>query len=209
MLFKAEMVRAILEGRKTQTRRIIKDATGLFWDHKAWRPEVVNGEITHWVSMDTMNDGHLFGAGSPQRKCPQGRPGDRLWVRETWNKEGANFHDDFTKPNPPYYYAADYDAEANKLYTWKPSLFMPRAASRITLEITDVRAQRLNDISDEDALAEGVERNTVDIEMVRHCLVNGSMHCDRYARLWDSINGEGAWKANPYVWAITFKRLAP
>ena len=86
---------------------------------------------------------------------------------------------------------------------------MPRWASRITLEVVSVRVERLKDISDADALAEGVEKCTSDIEAVRDRLVNGSMHCDRYARLWESINGPGSWVLNPWVWVIEFKRIEP
>ena len=86
---------------------------------------------------------------------------------------------------------------------------MFRRDSRITLEIVSVRVERLQDISDADAIAEGIERCTEDIEAVRASLVNKSMHCDRYARLWDAINGPGSWDKNPYVWIIEFRRIKP
>jgi hypothetical protein len=188
ILFSGPMVRAILEGRKTQTRRIIKCATGSFWDHRAWRPLVVNGAIAGWVCMNGMNDGHFFGAGSPMPKCPYGKPGDRLWVRETWCP-------DFE----PYTFR--YRADGSEMVgRWHPSIHMPRWASRITLEVVSVRVERLKVISGDGAYAEGINQQGIgsDAAMVKS-----------FSDLWESINGPGSWEANPWVWVVEFKRVKP
>jgi hypothetical protein len=182
ILFSGPMVRAILDGSKTQTRRIFKGTT----EHKGpYNPAYMEAhqQANGWGSI-----------------CPYGTPGDRLWVRETWQHNIGN--------GPPIIYRADHGA-AQSVYEadlatgawkvavsgWRPSIFMPRAASRILLEITDVRVQRLQEISEEDARAEGCE----------------PFACprDRFQGLWDTIHGSGAWHANPWVWAITFQRLEP
>jgi len=197
--------------RAYRLRRIIKDATGSFWDHKAWRPEVVNGAITHWVSMDTMNDGHLFGAGSPQRKCPQGRPGDRLWVKETCIISHPNWAD----RDLDLYNVKDYDGNGRicqyiatspdtstpvKDYKLKvsPSMFMPRWASRISLEVVSVRVERLNEISEADAVAEGIPAFPSS---------PSNIPAMQYQSLWESINGPGSWEKNPWVWVVEFRLL--
>lgn len=200
ILFSGPMVRAILEGRKTQTRRIIKDASGSFWDHEAWRPQVVNGAITGWISMDSMTDGSFFGPGSPQRTCPYGQPGDKLWVRESWCIRQ-------TLTQAAYYRSTEPDASAK----WKPSIHMPRWASRITLEVVSAHVERLQDISEEDAKAEGIYLFshhglfTADPSQ----LGGGRTAVEGYAYLWNEINGPGSWEANPWVWVIEFKRIKP
>lgn len=179
MLFSAPMVRAILDGTKTQTRRIVK-------------PRYC-GEMPS----ETLEDLELRGS-------PYGQPGDRLWVRESgWEppflttrmlRDGADTW-------PRYIYDADDDDSAWCIeHGWmrRPSIHMPRWASRITLEITGVRIERLQDISRGDAMAEG-------------CPFPNMAHGDNprhwYAELWDSINGPGSWDANPWVWVIEFKRI--
>ncbi|WP_213322402.1 ASCH domain-containing protein [Klebsiella aerogenes] len=214
MIFNGEMVRAILDGRKTQTRRIVKP-----------QPELTKGSGFSW-------NGALYGAGSDDRetnrnfahvKCPHGKPGDRIWVRETFQgplfdyEQMESYLEDSSKFEKPEFclYAADgkpapeyYDADDNLRHGWRPSIHMPRWASRILLEITDVRVERLNDISQEDAQAEGMAltgwRPTYSDPDS-----GGEVWTpyDNFARLWESIYGEGSWKANPWVWAITFKRI--
>ena len=161
ILFSAPMVRPILEGRKTQTRRIVK-------------PQPT--EAQSYTELLKNN--------------PYGQPGNRLWVKETFAVDiGAE------PETPPYAYRADRERPGN----WKPSIFMPRWASRITLEIVSVRVERLTKISVKDCLAEGIQlagRDTGDVRAA-------------YKRLWNSINGAGSWDANPYVWVITFNRLFP
>ena len=200
ILFSGPMVRAILEGRKTQTRRIIKDATGSFWDHRAWKPEVVNGAITHWVSLDSMNEGHIFGAGAPQRVCPYGKPGDQLWVRESCYVQAAPSEG---STGFILYKATDPDAPVGR---WTPSIHMPRWASRINLEVVSVRVERLNDITEEDAIAEGVP---LDYVGKNGLTCTCKQYKCRYVHLWIDINGPGSWDANPWVWVVTFNKFIP
>jgi hypothetical protein len=146
--------------------------------------------------------------------CPYGQPGDRLWVRETWNK---------FPPWEGYFYAADDHSfgigecddsdhiEPHNL-RWKPSIHMPREASRLTLEITEVRVERLNEISEEDAKAEGIAYQDDAKEIGRGRLSHdGSVLYDTareaFVKLWESINGPGSWALNPFVWVITFRRV--
>lgn len=187
----AHEVRGVLSGRQTQTRRVIRgDHTKVFW-----HPIVVKG-YGGWVNEH----------GRPV-PCPFGVPGDRLWVRETW-AEGWTYGGG----NAVVWYRADAQARFKQRpdvvcdyaplpdqVKWRPSIHMPRWASRITLEITEMRVQRLQEISEEDALAEGV------IGIYAHARTNprGAFHA-----LWGSINGPGSWDANPWVWAITFRRMA-
>lgn len=186
ILFSGVMVRAILEGRKTQTRRAIKKACNPFRDI-----------------------------------CPYGVPGDRLWVRETWCElRVGHFNEiglprdllvtryDYPRRNGAAYRATtspDGDAfRADFGYKWRPSIHMPRWASRITLEIVSVRVERLHDISESDAADEGAGLLLAD-----HEYWDGDP--DQYRKcfraLWESINGPGSWAENPYVWAIEFKRV--
>lgn len=203
IIFSAPMVRAILEGRKTQTRRVVKlpHANPL----GQWEPTTFGGggiyttkgeKVPHQGAIWHTRTGDVIG-------CPYGQPGDRLWVRETWGCKDADRPGvrDGRKPQPGdsiQYAANDADAWQWRVpgaLPWRPSIHMPRWASRITLEITDVRVQRVQDISEEDALAEGCRSQI--------------KHSAAFADLWDSINesrGFG-WNANPYVWALTFRRV--
>lgn len=171
ILFSAPMVRAILDGRKTQTRRVVK------------------GEALRWL-----NDGFTpkFVADYQNRLCPYGKPGDHLWVRET-------FH---TVDGHSAFYRADYEhnpkGDKEHGIVWTPSIHMPRWASRISLKIIGVRVERLQDISEKDAWAEGCEGFDDDVSGGK------SGYCE-YAELWEEINGKGSWDANPWVWVIKFK----
>ena len=191
ILFSAPMVRAILDGRKTQTRRVVKPQPSqeLLDDYAQIRRE-------RGVQKD---DAEMLSECLP---CPYGFPGDRLWVRETWARDDED---------GALMYRADVgcDDDANawergriegvSRYRWRPSIHMPRWASRITLEITDVRVERLQDIGEEDAEAEGIPRSDVSPpDMGRFA----------YQQLWESINGPDSWAANPWVWVIGFKREA-
>lgn len=186
ILFSGPMVRAILEGRKTQTRRLLKpqppeDVGELVVDF--YHPTIV-------VKDEEQPGERTFGVfsadGEWAQKCPYGAPGDRLWVRETWREVQSD-------TSTSLYYRAD--EEWHEKAGWRPSIHMPRWASRITLEATDVRVQRLQDISEEDAKAEGAD--DIRYRTAKEC----------FSDLWDSIHGDGAWAANPWVWAITFKRV--
>jgi hypothetical protein len=184
ILFNGEMVRAILEGRKTQTRRIVKDC-------------------------------YLTG-GPPEdyllSRCPYGQPGDRLWVRETfaWPNDQvtiyrANWREDAMRRG------LDHIPKDDSGIRWNPSIHMPRWASRISLEITNVRVEQLNEISEEDAIAEGIDRESGEYEgyfrdyrepdaITKNARLS-------YIGLWESINGAGSWDANPWVWVIEFQRV--
>ncbi|HGY5195242.1 TPA: hypothetical protein ACNV6G_000023 [Raoultella ornithinolytica] len=230
MIFNGEMVRAILDGRKTQTRRIVKGADGAVKFCKEWD---INGEEVFVVLGEKDHTGMnpVLGAIS----CPLGAAGDRIWVRETWGVVSHELDEDgriqsWTPDRPAtaihempfgngYYsghaiYAADGDftwgdddGYEDGRSCWKPSIHMPRAASRILLEITDVRVERLNSISQEDAQSEGMEltgwRPTYSDPDS-----GGDTWTpyDNFAQLWESIYGEESWKANSWVWVIEFKR---
>lgn len=229
LIFNSEMVRAILDGRKTQTRRIMAPQPA----DDIERGIFPNPEVIGWKSSRR----HKHGS-TTAHFCHYGKPGDRIWVRETWGVVSHAFSDDGLMidwvPDRPataihempfgngYYsgyaiYAADGDftwgdddGYEDGRSCWKPSIHMPRAASRILLEITDVRAERLNTISEEDARAEGI-------------IDGGCLNCgepepcgcanpepdatDAFAYLWQSIYGQESWNANPWVWVIEFKRV--
>ena len=227
LIFNSEMVRAILDGRKTQTRRIMAPQPA----DDIERGIFPNPEVIGWKSSRR----HKHGS-TTAHFCHYGKPGDRIWVRETWGVVSHAFSDDGLMidwvPDRPataihempfgngYYsghaiYAADGDftwgdddGYEDGRSCWKPSIHMPRAASRILLEITDVRVERLNAISQEDAQAEGMEltgwRPTYsDPDSGGEVMTP----YDNFAELWSSIYGEGSWKADPWVWVISFKRV--
>ncbi|MDV1090757.1 morphogenetic protein [Raoultella ornithinolytica] len=198
MIFNGEMVRAILDGRKTQTRRIVKGTDGAVKFCKEWG---INGKEVFVVLGEKDHTGMnpVLGAIS----CPFGAVGDRIWVRETWNKYGGLLT-----------YRADHDwiddmrKETVCTAKWVPSIHMPRWASRILLEITNVLVERLNAISQEDAQAEGMEltgwRPTYsDPDSGGEVMTP----YDNFAELWSSIYGDESWQANPWVWVIEFKRV--
>ncbi|EJS8701720.1 hypothetical protein NFA99_004921, partial [Escherichia coli] len=155
--------------------------------------------------------------------CPHGNVGGRIWVRETWQGPLVDFErsDDLLR-NPEKYekpencvYEADgvpapefYDADDNLRCCWRPSIHMPRWASRILLEITNVRVERLNDISEQDAIAEGIERYNDDGIVYYGPYGKGDCRPERaFSDLWKSIYGDENWQANPWVWVIEFKRV--
>ncbi|MCP3018012.1 hypothetical protein [Cupriavidus basilensis] len=216
ILFSGAMVRAILDGRKTQTRR------ALTRQPEADR-EIITGPYHPTViarNGEEMPGEPTFGAfthdGDWAIKCPYGQPGNRLYVRETWAQP--------TTLDPgPTFYRADYPDNVLGKYenlppaeaiTWKPSIHMPRALSRILLEITGVRVERLNDCSEADALAEGVSPDRtgghfIDTSDCRCASAVGAPAVDAFQTLWDSINDAGAWAANPWVWVVEFRRIEP
>lgn len=197
ILFSDEMVRAILDGKKTQTRRMLKpqpihhlkDIPGHFHSHWTFKDVVLAGK-KEWLL----------------QQCPYGRRGDKLWVREA-------FH--FAQGGPIYDAAggvmdsADdeivYRATAFKRRVrWTPSIHMPRWASRINLEITEVRVERLMEISKTDALAEGITLHSDHHDKPEHSILSA---VQTYRDLWERINGTGSWNENPWVWVIEFKRV--
>lgn len=205
ILFSAQMVRAILDGSKTQTRRVIKNTgTYAIEDH--------HGIITAKRERAAL-----------ATQCRYGQPGDRLWVRETWQGpllESEEQEDEFRqspdiykKPGFCAYRATDtlyaIDADGREL-GWRPSIHMPRWASRILLEITGVRVERLADISKDDAMAEGIViQPDGGFGLADSTHYNFSDPTDSYCSLWESINGAGSWFENPWVWVVEFKRVTP
>jgi hypothetical protein len=212
ILFSAPMVRALLDGTKTQTRRVVKDLPP--WEiteicHDA-------GGTGKWMPNGPSPSGKGMAAGH-WRHCPYGRSGDRLWVRESFvafgrwetrysekkQRDEWHFVDLTLETDQAYRFdGADPDARrrTGAAPTWhsRPSLFMPRAASRILLDVVSVRVERLQDISHEDAECEGVK-----------CNYSALGFRDHYRHLWESINGPSSWDANPWVWVVEFKRVQP
>ena len=203
ILFSGEMVRAILDGRKTQTRRIVKckdldfQGGGEEWnDPRFWGFETENG---YWFMLKA----DPKAPDEFQIPCPYGNPGERLWVRETFA-----YTDQSLNVEPGYVYrATDPDWSTLDGFKWKPSIFMPREASRITLEITDVRVERLQEISREDAIAEGAFLNERDWWELGNGLRGMSSPQAAFLSLWELINGPESWDANPFVWKISFRRI--
>ena len=217
ILFSGPMVRAILDGHKTQTRRVVKVGDTI--------EERDDG--TRWPYFTTWTHGD---DGSPWASCPYGEPGDRLWVRETWR------YADWTEDGQPWIrYAADdarrlcervsseWAARVADIWAelssaenvsvdgraadrkWRPSIFLPRWASRITLAVTAVRVERLQEISEADAIAEGVLRTGGRAQLQPNHFRPAR---ELFSELWDSINEDRApWASNPWVWVVEFKRV--
>lgn len=220
ILFSAPMVRAILEGRKTVTRRAVR---------AGFNPDDLEGTLSASECRKLYRElPQHFGA---SYFCPYGQPGDRLWVRETWagplvdedqmHLVEMNGWDSFRKPEHCQYRASggtaeffDY-AKDETVCRWTPSIHMPRWASRILLEITDVRVERLQDISEDQAQAEGVRlmRDGSDTWVSRegpgNLVTPWPTAKEAFSDLWNSIDGPHAWAANPWVWAVSFKRVKP
>lgn len=211
ILFNAEMVRAILDGRKTQTRRVIKlTDNGLLRLRAPYATWLEDGVGPVWCpyggSPKVPMPADRLAAGSPY-----GVPGDRLWVRETWSIDPSE--GDVT-------YEADGETArfldlgahgAVGIRGKHPSIFMPRALSRITLEVTGVRVERVQDISGEDAGAEGTPCIFCRKTLVTRCqcaLDKADYHED-FQKLWDSVNAKRgySWESNPWVWVVSFKQL--
>lgn len=207
ILFSAPMVRAILDGTKTQTRRVVK-----LPNHP--RSELEAFDLVHGVA--TFTDANPFPV---HVRCPYGTEGDRLWVRETFHScphckprvcyraggwiepptgapdDGGDRDDKDTRPLAPKCAA----------HGWMPSIHIRRRASRIDLEVTEVRVERLQAITSTDAIAEGIQRDTRDarIEMLPEARLMG------FEQLWRDINGADSWDANPWVWVVSFRRVRP
>lgn len=201
MIFNSEMVRAILDGRKTQTRRIIKGCT------------VGRDPISKFIQIGKKFIG-CYPEDVPElirECCPYGVPGDRIWVRETWAEAGASASDlKLYRANYPAHVPTHYEnVPLAEDVRWTPSIHMPRWASRITLEITGVRVEQLKSISEEEARSEGVAR--LREGFWKHYQPGWTQHQlsarGSFATLWDSIYGSGEWDRNPWVWVIEFKRI--
>lgn len=210
ILFSGAMVCALLAGTKTQTRRALNARSLDLLDAAAKCGECHELGDTNPIRPNDMACYVQF--------CPYGQLGDRLWVREAWTHDARSLeecraaHEDLMggMSYGPYYRATEAAPDTLK---WRPSIHMPRWASRILLEITDVRIERLQDISESDAEAEGCDRLTWNGQPGAADLIDWPLKTtDRpwangYALLWESINGDGAWAANPWVWAVSFKRV--
>ena len=228
ILFSSPMVRALLAGSKTQTRRICKNqpySNGFHFDgqdilcHNDYLPpSAMLMDIRHGNTSYTASNMEGW-----ETECPYGQPEDQLWVRETWAEVG-------TMDPGLIVYRADYPACVPNGFenvppvsdiTWKPSIHMFRRHSRITLEIVSVRVERLQDISESDAIAEGIPEDGTPCPRC-HCsgwIMQGGypVQCDakgcgdgavdEYRTLWESINGAGSWAANPWVWVVEFRRI--
>ena len=229
MIFNGEMVRALLDGRKTQTRRPIK------WKQTRFTEIGEREDGSKWPWSEDAEHACDF-----WHPCPFGAVGDRIWVRETF--QGPLFYydlmDSYCKDPTPFekpefcVYKADgvpapefYDADDELHCSWRPSIHMPRWACRILLEITDVRVERLNAISEEDAQSEGVHTEVWDQTVVArnyaaidgffqfwtedmpHYVEMNQLYRSSFRSLWESIYGAENWQANPWVWVIEFKRV--
>uniref|UniRef100_UPI0035C71E34 hypothetical protein n=1 Tax=Serratia quinivorans TaxID=137545 RepID=UPI0035C71E34 len=229
VIFNGEMVRAILDSRKTQTRRTVSDL----------HLHLINvaSQVGECYPLESGID-HANSQSYYREHCPFGQVGDQLWVRETWGVVSHDFDSDGWiidwVPDRPaiaieemsfgngYYtghaiYAADGafswgdDDGHGERSCWKPSIHMPRAACRILLEITAVRVERLNSISESDAISEGIDTDRLDESQDNYdCIANHNMTGRPTAKgyfsdLWQSIYGAESWSANPWVWVIEFK----
>lgn len=229
ILFSGEMIRAILEGRKIQTRRVIKpqppsielvrDKTGAGY---SINPPGIYSKVGWWIAGAVGVVCDLIGVKNDYKwKCPYGKVGDRLWVRETWAlyvpktsiwEEGTHklYNRKFNmKIKPKFEHIINYradSADTDNVYSlWKPSIFLPRWASRINLEVTGIRVERVQDISEADALFEGVEpKYHSDLEMLTE-----SPYRSNFKHLWDSINSKRGygWTENPWVWVVEFRKV--
>lgn len=220
ILFSAPMVRALLDGSKTQTRRICKQQpypNGYKWDgndflcHNDYLPPSAMLMDGGGKSLYTTSNMEGW-----ESECPYGQPGDRLWVRENYrlrkmSLEGAEM--DGVKPSlfcdSTRWFDAD-GAAPELAGKCRPSIHMPRWASRILLEIVSVRVERLNDISEDDARAEGIiDGGCINCGEPEPCKCTMPMPDarDSYCNLWGQINGAESWAANPWVWVVEFKRV--
>lgn len=214
ILFSAPMVRALLDGSKTQTRRVCKSqpyANGFKFDghdilcHNDYLPPSA-------MLMDVKRGPHRYTTSDAEGwevECPYGHPGERLWVRETFMHEPADYCWEASVSIPcrpaETAYRADHPV-SQPGEGWKPSIHMPRALSRIDLEVTGVRVERLQDISGSDALAEGIR-----LHPDHHHRPSTSNYgpVQTYRDLWEDINGAGSWALNPWVWVVEFRRIKP
>lgn len=222
ILFSTEMVKAILEGRKTQTRRILKPQPDF---NKAWEnlgfSENKFGIKTDLEIPDIDVTGNFLGVSSPIEidgfkatgMCIPNIPikihkGDILWVRETWQttwNENKKSWDTIYKADGGYWIDDD------GIMKWKPSIYMPKKRARIFLEVTNVRVERLQDITEEDAIAEGIERVSIApfVHRFKNYLCNNKFigPKESFKTLWMKINGIDSWKSNPWVWVYEFKQV--
>jgi hypothetical protein len=243
VLFSAPMIRALLEARKTQTRRPVLCLGGIRrGDQWAGPGNPVSGRLVYHDggAWDAEVLGRDWGIRGPIAKCPYGQPGDLLWVRETWahyhtinhirRTDGRAFSEvsdglaayradgfdtiDDLRDHIRLMSGMDLEAIEIRDDKWIPSIFMKRWASRLTLELTDVRVERLQDISTHDSIEEGIDHRCQKCGYTHrdanihfdHDLCGEPMPTapDAYRGVWETINGPETWDANPWVWALTF-----
>lgn len=249
ILFQGAMVRALLPGTKTQTRRAMRPQPPLHTVAVGRWQDPPGFDAAYWafIREGAVEHDHPFGGaeihGEPWR-CPYGQPGDQLWVRETWgyfDPDGGN--QEFNEDGPASSFRDEMMQEGNALRDywrrriayaaswqeprygsgpsapkrWRPNIHMPRWACRIVLEVTAVRAERLQAISEADAIAEGIEPIGYTGENAgpyRYSLrdaagsTNFRTAVEAYRFLWESINGAGSWDVNPWVWVVEFRKVA-
>lgn len=206
ILFSGPMVRAILDGKKTQTRRVVSDATSV-GNYKASELRLADA----WVDGSKLKAyllpevaarvGEEPDAIIERLYCRYGDVGDRLWVRETLTRSGGYAQYAANHETSPHLWPAEWKQDP------RPSIHMPRWASRITLEITEVRVERLQAITANDCIAEGIPSRGIDRD--GPCIASAIMYIEDYKTLWDSLNASRGygWDANPFVWVIEFKRV--
>jgi hypothetical protein len=220
LLMSGPMVRAILDDRKTQTRRVVKPQPEWLADAWYWRSRRYdNGDGAQYFHTATFSRPLLE---EWARACPYGQPGDRLWVRETWGvgtrpdqnegcRDGIEYRADAIgldeREDLPLYRVSPPDTVCldDLAGRWRPSIHMPRWASRLTLEITGVRVERVQDIREQDAIAEGVDAVALS-DMPRQATM--TRRAD-FRQLWDTLNAKRGygWDVNPSVWALSFRRV--
>lgn len=208
ILFSGPMVRAIMAWTKTQTRRVVKPGPPPGYDM-----------LPHRTGMLVHEQGWRYGGVDYKRdhveRCPYGVPGDRLWVREAWAPRDAVALEEAADGDlSNIFYRADDPSDYDTDGPWHPSIFMPRALSRLSLEVTAVRVERLHEISEADAKAEGadgyvhgegpVSRGALNVEPGYW---HPSFYRDGFAYGWDTINAKRGygWESNPWVWVIGFR----
>lgn len=215
ILYSTPMIQAKLAGRKTQTRRIMR--VQLSCDHSGYVEADWKDKPIQWSEIG-LKHGKAYcsccGNGVELSKdwsglnCPYGKPGDILWARETWCS--VSRADCVGGVTTKYHYKADLE----DTFKWKPSIHMPKSASRIWERITDIRVERLQDISEEDAIAEGIERTATIIDTEYYANygdedIGTSLHpIESYRTLWQSINGPDSWELSPWVWVIETETLS-
>lgn len=223
ILFSGPMVRALLDGRKTQTRRIMRYQPTYNADRQQWEYQSPKCSAS-WSGHRPLSCGRLIA----QDDCQYGVRGDRLWVRETHalvapslsgrlEYAGARIAESDYGPVEIWYRADGALGIMSMLFAdgprWRPSIHMPRWASRLTLEVTQVRVERLQDISEEDAIAEGIEpvpggyRNYMPEREAQGLATSFASPRESFFSLWESIHGTEAWVTNPWVWVVEFQKV--
>lgn len=198
MLFQDAMVRAILSGQKTQTRRVVNPYPPALRTIFGYRPSAIFPQQDGtYVAFTDGHEGMTF-------SCPYGRSGDRLWVREAWRVHKDADH--LPPRDLPQALTVRFEADGapdRECGKYRPPMFMPRWACRLVLEVASVRVERLHEITEADCIAEGCPGG--------HGAIPGyGYHAtpqEHYRWLWEQINGEGSWALNPWVWVVEFRRV--